>query len=46
MIITVQLFSDKMRDSQQQVQESLSDLSELIQEDISGMSLIKIYALY
>ncbi len=44
MIITVQLFSDKMRDSQQQVQESLSDLSELIQEDISGMSLIKIYA--
>ena len=44
MIITVQLFSGKMRDSQQQVQESLSDLSELIQEDISGMSLIKIYA--
>ena len=44
MIITVQLFSGRMRDSQQQVQESLSDLSELIQEDISGISLIKIYA--
>ena len=44
MILTVQLFSGKMRDSQQQVQESLSDLSELVQEDISGISLIKIYA--
>lgn len=44
MIITVQLFSGKMRDGQQQVQESLSDLSELVQEDISGISLIKIYA--
>ncbi|ELS04357.1 ABC-type multidrug transport system, ATPase and permease component [Xenococcus sp. PCC 7305] len=44
MIITVQLFSGKMRDSQLQVQESLSELSELVQEDISGISLIKIYA--
>ncbi|MEM9272125.1 MAG: ABC transporter ATP-binding protein [Cyanobacteria bacterium P01_F01_bin.143] len=44
MIMTVQLFSGKMRDSQEQVQESLSDLSELVQEDISGISLIKIYA--
>ncbi|MGK7897704.1 MAG: ABC transporter ATP-binding protein [Xenococcus sp. (in: cyanobacteria)] len=44
MIITVQLFSGRMRDSQLQVQERLSDLSELIQEDISGISLIKIYA--
>lgn len=44
MIITVQLFSGKMRDSQQQVQERLAQLSELIQEDISGISLIKIYA--
>ena len=44
MIITVQLFSGQMRDSQQQVQEGISDLSELIQEDISGISLIKIYA--
>ncbi|GAB4241641.1 MAG: ABC transporter ATP-binding protein [Stanieria sp.] len=44
MIITVQLFSDRLRKQQQEVQEQLSSLSELIQEDISGISLIKIYA--
>lgn len=44
MIITVQLFSGQLRDRQKDVQENLSDLSELIQEDISGISLIKIYA--
>ncbi len=44
MIITVQLFSDQLRDRQKEVQENLSDLSELIQEDMSGISLIKIYA--
>ena len=44
MIVTVQLFSGKMRDRQAEVQESLSDLSELVQEDMSGISLIKIYA--
>ncbi|NEP12581.1 MAG: ABC transporter ATP-binding protein [Symploca sp. SIO2C1] len=44
MLITVQLFSDKLRTQQQTVQEELSDLSELIQEDMSGISLIKIYA--
>ena len=44
MIITVQLFSGKLRDRQREVQESLSDLSELVQEDMSGISLIKIYA--
>ncbi|BAU66687.1 ABC transporter related [Stanieria sp. NIES-3757] len=44
MIITVQLFSDRLRGQQQEVQEQLSSLSELIQEDISGISLIKIYA--
>ncbi len=44
MIITVQLFSGRLRDSQAAVQESLSDLSELVQEDMSGISLIKIYA--
>ena len=44
MIITVQLFSGKLRDRQKEVQESLSDLSELVQEDMSGISLIKIYA--
>ncbi|MGF1541807.1 MAG: ABC transporter ATP-binding protein [Pleurocapsa sp.] len=44
MIIAVQLFSDKLRDDQQQVQEKLSDVSELIQEDMSGIALIRIYA--
>ena len=44
MIVTVQLFSGKLRDRQTEVQESLSDLSELVQEDMSGISLIKIYA--
>lgn len=44
MLITVQLFSQKLRDQQQAVQEELSNLSELIQEDMSGISLIKIYA--
>ena len=44
MIITVQLFSGKLRDFQLEVQEKLSNLSELIQEDMSGISLIKIYA--
>ncbi len=43
MLITVQLFSGKLRDQQSDVQERLSDLSELIQEDISGIALIKIY---
>ncbi|MGK7873490.1 MAG: ABC transporter ATP-binding protein [Xenococcaceae cyanobacterium] len=44
MLIVVQLFSDKLRDQQREVQEKLSDLSELIQEDMSGIPLIKIYA--
>ncbi|WP_036480320.1 ABC transporter ATP-binding protein [Myxosarcina sp. GI1] len=44
MIITVQLFSGQLRDRQKVVQEKLSDLSELIQEDMSGMALIRIYA--
>ena len=44
MLITVQLFSEKLRLQQQTVQEELSNISELIQEDMSGISLIKIYA--
>ncbi len=44
MLITVQLFSEKLRTQQMTVQEELSNLSELIQEDMSGISLIKIYA--
>jgi len=44
MLILVQMFSDKMRNQQMLVQEELSNLSELLQEDMSGMALIKIYA--
>ncbi|HEY9675611.1 MAG TPA: ABC transporter ATP-binding protein [Waterburya sp.] len=44
MLIAVQLFSEKLRTQQMIVQEELSNLSELIQEDMSGISLIKIYA--
>lgn len=44
MLITVQLFSEKLRNQQLAVQEELSNLSEMIQEDMSGISLIKIYA--
>jgi ATP-binding cassette subfamily B protein len=44
MLITVQIFSKNLRTQQVAVQEALSDLSELIQEDMSGISLIKIYA--
>ncbi len=44
MLMAVQLFSEKLRQQQQAVQEELSHLSELIQEDMSGISLIKIYA--
>ncbi len=44
MFLLVYLFSDNLREQQAAVQEQLSDMSELIQEDISGISLIKIYA--
>lgn len=44
MLILVQLFSDRLRNEQMEVQERLSTISELIQEDMSGMALIKIYA--
>ncbi|NEQ43845.1 MAG: ABC transporter ATP-binding protein [Leptolyngbya sp. SIOISBB] len=44
MLILVGLFSDRLRNQQLRVQESTSRLSELIQEDLSGISLIKIYA--
>ena len=44
MLILVQVFSDRMRDEQMHVQEKLSNISDLIQEDMSGISLIKIYA--
>jgi ATP-binding cassette subfamily B protein len=44
MLITVQLFSGKLQSQQLAVQEKLSALSDLIQEDMSGMAAIKIYA--
>ncbi|BBD60633.1 ABC transporter-related protein [Nostoc sp. HK-01] len=44
MFLLVHLFSDRLRKQQAAVQERLSDISELIQEDISGIALIKIYA--
>ncbi|MBC7969173.1 MAG: ABC transporter ATP-binding protein [Verrucomicrobia bacterium] len=44
MLILVQLFSTRLRQQQIVVQEQLSDLSELIQEDVSGIALVKIYA--
>jgi ATP-binding cassette, subfamily B, multidrug efflux pump len=43
-LILVQLFSQRLRNQQLQVQEANADLSDLIQEDMSGMALIKIYA--
>ncbi|MEH2288979.1 ABC transporter ATP-binding protein [Nostoc sp.] len=44
MLLLVSLFSDRLRKQQAAVQEQLSDISELIQEDMSGIALIKIYA--
>jgi ATP-binding cassette, subfamily B, multidrug efflux pump len=44
MLFMVQLFGDRLRHQQMAVQQETSHLSELIQEDMSGMSLIKIYA--
>jgi ATP-binding cassette subfamily B multidrug efflux pump len=44
MLILVRLFSDRLRHQQLRVQQSTSRLSELIQEDLSGIALIKIYA--
>lgn len=43
-LLTVHLASDRLRLEQARVQENLSDLGNLIQEDMSGISLIKIYA--
>ncbi|AUT04406.1 hypothetical protein CLI64_17710 [Nostoc sp. CENA543] len=44
MFLLVHLFSNRLRQKQAKVQEKISDISELIQEDMSGMALIKIYA--
>jgi ATP-binding cassette, subfamily B, multidrug efflux pump len=44
LLLLVQRFSERLKAQQVAVQECLSRLSDLIQEDMSGMSLIKIYA--
>ncbi|MBE9181554.1 ABC transporter ATP-binding protein [Oculatella sp. LEGE 06141] len=44
MLILVQLFSNRLRNEQLEVQQETASLSDLIQEDISGIALIKIYA--
>lgn len=44
MLVLVQMFSHRLRRQQLDVQERISRLSDLIQEDMSGISLIKIYA--
>lgn len=44
MLVFVKLFSGRMQREQLTVQEELSNISDLIQEDMSGIGLIKIYA--
>lgn len=44
MFVVVVISSDRLRIEQQNVQEELSNISELVQEDISGIALVKIYA--
>lgn len=44
MFLLVLLFSNRLRNEQIEVQEKLSSLSDLIQEDISGIGALKIYA--
>jgi ATP-binding cassette subfamily B protein len=43
MLVTVRLFGGRMMRQQRQQQQSLARLSDLIQEDLSGISAIKIY---
>jgi ATP-binding cassette, subfamily B, multidrug efflux pump len=43
-MLIVNVFSHRLRTEQAEVQESLSELSQLVQEDMSGVALIKIYA--
>jgi ATP-binding cassette subfamily B protein len=44
MFSLVYLFSNRLRSEQLAVQEETANVSDLIQEDMSGMALIKIYA--
>lgn len=43
-LLLVQVFSDRLRTEQLAVQQELSTMSDLVQEDMSGIALIKIYA--
>ena len=43
MLVTVRLFGGRMMRQQRRQQEALAHLSDLIQEDLSGISAIKIY---
>jgi ATP-binding cassette, subfamily B, multidrug efflux pump len=43
-MLLVRAFSERLRAEQLAVQDALSKLSDLIQEDMSGIALIKIYA--
>ncbi len=44
MFILVQTFSGQLRDEQLKVQQELSEVSSLLQEDLNGIALIKTYA--
>ncbi|MEE3715431.1 ABC transporter ATP-binding protein [Tumidithrix elongata RA019] len=44
MFAIVKFFSGQLRDQQFKVQEELSEISSLLQEDLNGMALIKTYA--
>jgi ATP-binding cassette subfamily B protein len=43
MLVTVRLFGGRMMGQQRRQQQSLASLSDLVQEDLSGISAIKIY---
>ncbi|MEY4297425.1 MAG: hypothetical protein RLZZ423_604 [Cyanobacteriota bacterium] len=43
MLLTVRLFGGRMMRQQRRQQQSLASLSDLVQEDLSGISAIKIY---
>ncbi len=44
MLVLVNLSSNRLQQEQLQVQQELADLSDLIQEDMNGIALIKVYA--
>ncbi|MFS8841088.1 ABC transporter ATP-binding protein [Synechococcus sp. W55.2] len=44
MLVLVKLSSARLQQEQLQVQQELADLSDLIQEDLNGIALIKVYS--